>query len=273
MPSAKPKAQVERDWTRSKETSPTHETPATSLETTLQQRIKSTIGMELVLIPAGSFMMGSSKIVYRKNEKPPHEVEIPQSFYLQITQVSQRQWQGVMWNNPSDFRDCGADCPVEKVSWDDTKKFIQKLNVMEGTNNYRLPTEAEWEYACRAGTTTDYSFGDDADELGKYAWFVENSDKRTHSVGKKKPNAWGLYDMHGNVWEWVEDDWHDTYVGAPDDGRPWIDHPRAPNRTGRGGGWGNDAQECRSAGRSSGTTDHKDGLLGFRLAKSVSLGP
>ncbi|MGD8724188.1 MAG: SUMF1/EgtB/PvdO family nonheme iron enzyme, partial [Desulfobacterales bacterium] len=173
------------------------------------KKITNSIGMEFVLIPAGSFLMGSlfspkevakvygGKAEDYKDERPQHHVEITKPFYLQTTQVSQTQWKKVMSNNPSHFRDFGYNCPVDSVSWYDTQEFISKLNQTEGTNKYRLPTEAEWEYSCRAGTTTAFSFGNEVDKLGEYAWHGYNSDLKTHPVGKKKPNAWDLYDMHG----------------------------------------------------------------------------
>ena len=120
-----------------------------------------------------------------------------------------------MGDNPSHVK--GDDLPVERVSWDDVQEFIRKLNKKEGTDKYRLPSEAEWEYACRAGATTRYSFGDSESKLGDYAWYHENSGDKTHPVGKKKPNPYGLYDMHGNVWERVQDERH-SYDGAPNDG-------------------------------------------------------
>jgi formylglycine-generating enzyme required for sulfatase activity len=249
---------------------PALEHSAPEEKTTLKQKIKNTIGAEFVLIPAGSFTMGSN--TGAEDEKPPHKVKISQSFYLQTTPVTQGQWQKVMGNNPSNFKDCGADCPVEEVSWDDTQKFIKKLNDKEGTDTYRLPTEAEWEYAVRAETTTEFSFGDDAGQLGKYAWFEENSNEKTHPVGSKKPNSWGLYDMHGNVDEWVEDDWHGNYNGAPSDGSAWIDKPRGAYRVLRGGGWFLGAHGCRSATRFYGTPAVRGPLFGFRLARSVTLG-
>jgi formylglycine-generating enzyme required for sulfatase activity len=228
--------------------------------------------MEFVLIPSGSFTMGSSTGAVA--EKPPHEVKISQSYYLQTTQVTQGQWKEVMGDNPSQFNDCGEDCPVEKVSWSDAQQFIQKLNQKEGTDKHRLPTEAEWEYACRAGTTTEFSFGDEEGQLGEYAWFDENSQDKTHLAGTKKLNHWDLYDRHGNVWEWVEDDWHETYDEAPADERAWIIEPRgAAGRILRGGSWGNFARSCRAAARNINEADVRDGVLGFRLARSVALGP
>ena len=231
----------------------------------------NSIGVEFVLIQAGSFTMGGN--TGRDIEKPPHEVKILQSFYLQTTQITQGQWEKVMNDNPSEFKDCGAKCPVERVSWDYTQKFIKKLNDIENTDKYRLPSEAEWEYACRAGTTTEFSFGDDAGQLGEYAWFSKNSDDKTHPVGGRKPNPWGLYDMHGNVWEWVADDWHIGYNGAPADGSAWIDKQRGTGRVIRGGGWYDDARSCGSATRLGTTPDDRITDIGFRIARSVTLGP
>ena len=228
-------------------------------------------GMEFVLIPAGSFTMGSTN--GRESEKPPHEVNISHSLYLQTTEVRQGQWKRVMGDNPSSFKECGDDCPVENVSWDDVKDFIKKLNVMEKTDKYRLPTEAEWEYACRAGKTTEFSFGGDGGNLGEYAWYEGNSEEATHKVAAKKPNPWGLYDMHGNIWEWMEDDWHYRYDGSPSGGQAWIDKPRDSLRVIRGGSWESNEFDCRSAARYGEKPGNRSFSLGFRLAKSVALGP
>lgn len=164
----------------------------------------NSIGMKFKLIPAGTFTMGDD------NDAP--EVTLSKSFSLGIHEVTQSQYERVMGNNPSGFK--GANNPVEQVSWEDAVEFCRKLSELPAEKAagrvYRLPTEAEWEYACRAGTTTKYSFGDDDSELGNYAWFKGNSGNTSHPVGGKKPNAWGLYDMHGNVWEWCQD-WYGDY--------------------------------------------------------------
>jgi formylglycine-generating enzyme required for sulfatase activity len=162
---------------------------------------------------------------------------------------------------------------VEIVSWYEAQRFIEKLNQVEKTKAYRLPSEAEWEYACRAGSETEFCFGDDAKRLGEFAWYWENSEKKTHPVGKKKPNAWGLYDMHGNVWEWVEDDWHDSYEGAPDDGNAWVYNARGSSRVVRGGRWSFIAWLCRSAARFFIAPGGIGNDVGFRLFRSVALGP
>ena len=134
--------------------------------------------------------------------------------------------------------------PVINVSWEDAQTYLEWLNKKVKGEIFRLPTEAEWEYAGRAGTKTVFSFGNDEDKLTEYAWFLSNSDLKTHRVGTRKPNPWGLYDMHGNVWEWVEDDRHRDYNGAPGDGRDWIDEHRGAYRVVRGGSWSFDAQYC-----------------------------
>jgi formylglycine-generating enzyme required for sulfatase activity len=201
----------------------------------------NSIGMKFTLIPAGEFNMGSEE---SDDEKPVHMVKIKNPFYLGTYLVTQAEWEAVMDDNPSDFK--SDDLPVEWVSWDNVQKFIKKLNETEVTDKYRLPSEAEWEYACRAGTTTRYSFGDDESELDDYAWYDENSDDDMHPVGQKKPNSWGLYDMHGNVCEWVQDVWHDSYDGAPTDGSAWESGDGA-DRVFRGGSRLDDAWDGRSA--------------------------
>ena len=162
------------------------------------------VKLEMVLIPAGEFLMGSpdSDKNASADEKPQHRVRITKPFYLGKYLVTQEQWEAVMGNNPSHFK--GPKNPVERVSWDDCQQFLEKLNAKSspGGGKFQLPTEAQWEYACRAGSTTRYCFGDDESRLGEYAWYGANSGNKTHPVGEKKPNAWGLYDMHGNVWEW-----------------------------------------------------------------------
>ena len=230
--------------------------------------------MEFVYIPPGIFKMGhpAEAPSHMGRETPQHTVFITRGFYLQTTPVTQRQWESVMGNMPSKFKGNG-DRPVENVSWDDAQKFIKKLNKMENADYFRLPTEAEWEYACRAGSTTAFFFGDDARSFRKYGWYCYYANGTTHQVGTKMPNAWGLYDMHGNVWEWVEDDWHDDYEGAPVSGRAWIDEPRGAFRVLRGGSWYHETFFCRSAVRGNGSPGDRDGRLGFRLSRSVSLGP
>ena len=227
----------------------------------------NSIGMEFVLIPAGSFTMGADKNFENAgdDETPQHRVSISKPFYLGKFEVTQAQWTAVMGNNPSNFK--GRSNPVEQVSWHDVQVFITRLNKQEGHSRYRLPTEAEWEYAARAGTTGAYSFGDDADSLGRYAWYWDNSGEKTHPIGQKEPNAWGLYDMHGNVWGWVQDWYGERYYASS----PGTD-PKGPSsgsdRVSRGGGWYYNAQYCRSAFRYYFTPGYRFSDNGFRLALS-----
>ena len=194
-------------------------------------------------------------------------INIEKAFYMGRYEVTQEQWRAIMGDNPSFFE--GDDLPVERVSWDDVQEFISKLNDKEGTTKYRLPSEAEWEYACRAGTTTRYSFGDSESKLGDYAWYWYNSDGETHPVGQKKANPWGLYDLHGNVLEWVQDCGHSDYNGAPTDGSAWIlaCEYEGASRVNRGGGWGSLAGLCRSARRGHDVHRGRYNVLGFRILK------
>ena len=228
----------------------------------------NSIGMEFVLIPSGSFMMGSDPNFEEahRDESPSHKVIISQPFYLGKYEVTQAQWLAVMGSNPSKFK--GRNNPVEMVSWHDTQEFIRRLNAQEGHERYRLPTEAEWEYAARAGTSTTYFFGDDKNALSRYAWYHENANEAPRPVGQKPPNAWGLYDVHGNVREWVQDWYGETYyANSPDT------DPKGPSsgkkRVDRGGSWGFNAVFCRSAFRGDVLPDARMGYLGFRLALSL----
>ena len=219
------------------------------------------VRMQFVAIPAGEFRMGSED--GDKDEKPAHRVRITKPFYMGKYEVTQEQWQALMGKNPSRFK--GAKNPVECVSWFDCPKFLEKL-AAKAPKGFTccLPTEAEWEYACRAGTTTKYHFGDDENELADYAWYDKNSDKRTHPVGEKKPNPWGLYDMYGNCWEWCQDLYVNKYP-AGDRTDPVVSQPgKVPVL--RVGSWFRPADRCRSAHRYKATPQHRNGNLGFRVA-------
>jgi formylglycine-generating enzyme required for sulfatase activity len=217
--------------------------------------------MEFVLIPAGEFMMGSilnrsefmMKSIFNKFEKPVHRVTLS-SFFLAKYEVTQAQWRKVVGNNPSSYK--GDNRPVEKVSWNDCRGFCSKIGLS-------LPSEAQWEYACRAGTSTKFCCGDSESELNKYAWFYSNAGYETHSVGKKRPNSWGLYDMHGNLWEWCRDAFHENYWGAPADGSAWTESKSGP-RVRRGGGCDYDATNCRSAVRMGNDPGFRHQVTGFR---------
>ncbi len=233
------------------------------------------IKLEMVLIPAGEFLMGHPGEYAVDSEKPRHRVRITKPFHLGKYLVTQEQWEAVTGDNPSRFK--APKNPVERVSWDDCQQFLQKLNERfrphpspfpQGEGEFRLPTEAQWEYACRAGSTTSYYFGNDQSALRDYAWYEWNSDRKTHAVGEKKPNAWGLYDIQGNVWEWCQD-WYDDgyYAKSP------TDDPTGPetgsDHVDRGNSWGSPAGLCDLA-----TRQHEEpGFRGDRLGLRVALVP
>ncbi|MDW7732838.1 MAG: formylglycine-generating enzyme family protein [Methanolobus sp.] len=225
------------------------------------------IGMEFVKIPAGDFAMGSPEDeTYSNNdERPQHLVSIQGDYYIGIYEVTQEQWKEIMDTEPFYFK--GDDLPADKISWNDANKFIEKLNQMEGTDKYRLPTEAEWEYAARAGTTTAYSFGNDASELVDYGWYDANSEDKTHAVGLKEPNPWGLYDIHGNVAEWVLDEYHTNYFKAPTDGSEWTGG--VDRHVYRGGSWTSNDVNCRSGNRDEISPGSRKENIGFRIVKEV----
>ena len=241
-----------------------------TINTTGQTTPDSTnsLGMTFNLIPAGIFTMGSpSDEPGRDNDETQHQVTLSQSFYMQTTELTQAQWTAVMGSNPSYFSGC-SDCPVEQVSWDDVQTFITELNTW-GEGAYRLPTEAEWEYAARAGTTTAFANGDISvtdcsydPNLDVMGWYCYNSSS-TQSVAQKNPNAWGLYDMHGNVVEWCQD-WYGAYTSGP------VTDPTGPPSGSslviRGGSWEIGASTCRSAYRFTKTSSGGHWDMGFRLA-------
>jgi formylglycine-generating enzyme required for sulfatase activity len=219
--------------------------------------------MQFVLIRPGTFQMGSAKGVQGPSEEPVHKVTITKPFYLGKYLVTQEQWERVMGSNPSSFK--GAKNPVESVNWDDCQNFIVKLKEKVPGQTFRLPTEAEWEYACRAGSTTDYSFGDGESSLGEYAWYTNNSVNTTHAVGEKKPNAWGLYDMHGNVWECCADY---VYGYIADDQTDPVGPSEGPFYIVRGGAWNDDPTFLRSSTRSFGGANRLNSY-GLRCALAV----
>jgi formylglycine-generating enzyme required for sulfatase activity len=253
------------------------------------QEFTNSIGMKFKLIPAGEFMMGRSEPLektatgvlgpnpsWNEDDLPLHKVRIAGPFYMGVTEVTQEQYEKLVGKNPSYFSKSGqgaeevkgintCNFPVENVSWEDAMEFCRRLSAKEGVT-YRLPTEAEWEYACRAGSTTRYCFGEDAEQLSEYAWYKKNGDFKTHPVGEKKPNAFGLYDMHGNVWEWCsdpkdEDDYAESTSEYP------IGSVRGPLRVGRGGSWYGDAGYCWSSYRFTNHPKYRISNLGFRIAR------
>ncbi|NQU05595.1 MAG: formylglycine-generating enzyme family protein [Calditrichaeota bacterium] len=220
-------------------------------------------------IPAGEFEMGSPDVEEDRNdsEGPEHDVTFENGFWMGKYEVTQGQWEAVIGGIPSRAYDYGEgeDHPVYYKSWNAIQVFISGLN-----NAFRLPSESEWEYACRAGTDTRFYWGNDPDyeDIDDYAWYWGNSDQLTHEVGQKRPNAWGLYDMSGNVWESCEDWYHVDYTNAPNDGSAWV-LPSGYLRVNRGGGWDSYDEFCRSAVR-GGTQDVvRYNFLGFRLARDA----
>ena len=239
----------------------------------MKKEFTNSIGMKMVLIPAGEFQMGS-KLSAREvaanyhrsetwfdEEHPRHTVKITRPFYLGATEVTQAQYRKVMWENPSHSE--AANCPVGNVSWHEVQEFCRRLSAKEA-RTYRSPTEAQWEYACRAGATTEHCFGDDVPELADHAWYAKNSDGKMHPVGQKKPNAWGLYDMHGNVWELCRD-WYDKdYYGSSPERDP-TGPGHGKDRVSRGGSWYNGAYACRAAHRGCRPPSIRSYLTGFRV--------
>lgn len=230
----------------------------------MEKEYTNSIGMKFVLVPAGSFIMGENPPYAggKDDEKPAHEVIISKPYYMGIHEVTQGQWKQVMGDNPS--RHQGLENPVDSVSWNDAMEFIRRLNAREKHSRYRLPTEAEWEYAARAGTKTPYFFGDDPALLPVHAWITENAGVVTHPVGQKKPNAWGIYDTSGNVREWTQD-WYDDdyYRKSP------VRDPKGPatgyGKAYRGGSKDGSVFPTRSSYRWRETPDTKEQNLGFRI--------
>ena len=244
--------------------------------------VTNTIDMELIEIPAGKFTMGSpagEKGRFNYNEDQV-AVTLTKPFWLGKTEVTQGQWKQVMGTEPwvgQKLVQIGEDNAASYVDWDEATAFCQKLTdtdhksgKLPAGESYRLPTGAEWEYACRAGTTTAYSFGNDESQLGNYGWFAGNAQNvvqgYAHKVGMKKPNPWGLHDMHGNVWEWCSDRYGEKLPGGTDPVGPG----EGSQRVIRGGYWGNTPDRCRSAYRGNYVPSHRNDYLGFRVARSQS---
>jgi formylglycine-generating enzyme required for sulfatase activity len=233
------------------------------------------VALDLVLIPPGMFDMGSPEDEPGrwKEEGPVHRVRISRAFYIGKYEVTQEQWQKVMGANPSNFK--GPKHPVELVSWDNCQEFLKRLNALgKAKGQFLLPTEAEWEWACRAGTRTRFCFGDAEARLGEYAWYDANSWSTTHPVGEKQPNAWGLHDCHGNVWEWCSD-WFGEYSANPWPGKFRLTRDpqgpaSSPGRVLRGGGWRCNPRNCRSAFRDFLDPSGRYYFIGFRVALPVA---
>ncbi|MCP3941326.1 MAG: formylglycine-generating enzyme family protein [Desulfobacteraceae bacterium] len=236
-----------------------------------KKEFKNVLGMDFKRIRPGSFLMGSPKSESGRNQfETRHLVTLDHPFFIQTTQVTQKQWKELMGSNPSQYK--GDQRPVENVSWFDAQLFIEKLNELDKTLDYRLPTEAEWEYAARAGSKTAYYFGNSSKNLGSHAWFEENSDERTHYVAKKKPNPWGLYDMYGNVWEWCLDKgrWDKGVITNTYNNN--INNPVSDigeDRINRGGSFRFHQRFCRSSSRYCNAPGSKHSSIGFRLTGHI----
>ena len=234
------------------------------------------VKLEMIAIPGGTFLMGSpeNEVERFSDESPQHEVTVP-GFFIGKYQLTQLQYQTIMGTNPSYFK--GDNRPVEGVCWEDAVKFCQKLN-HRTLGNYRLPSEAEWEYACRAGTKTPFHFGDNVttdlvNYNGNYPYPSAPKGKyreQTTDVGIFPPNAFGLYDMHGNVWEWCEDERHENYINAPTDGSSWQSRISLGQKVLRGGCWHDYARYCRSACRLKSPCCSRNYFYGFRVVLSPS---
>jgi formylglycine-generating enzyme required for sulfatase activity len=221
-------------------------------------------GMKFAYIPAGEFVMGSpADEIGRDSNETRHRVKLTRAFMMTTTPVTQSQWKAVMGENPSFFK--ADDLPVENVSWDDAVAYCQMLCEQEG-KQYRLPTEAEWEYACRAGTTTAYYTGDGEAALDVAGWYHANSEERTQPVGQKKSNAWGLCDVHGNVWQWCNDCFADYPAGDVSDPKG---PPEGSSRVLRGGAWVSSPHFCRSANRGWNSPHTRHYRLGFRVVLNL----
>ena len=234
---------------------------------TFRDKLKDgSLGPEMVQLPAGKFQMGSND--GDSDEKPVHTVSV-KSFGLGRYEVAFEEYdkfcEATGRDKPKGKGWGRGRRPVINVSWDDAKAYVKWLSEQTG-KDYRLPTEAQWEYACRAGSVGKYSFGDDVNQLGNYGWYDENSGNKTHPVGEKQVNAFGLYDMHGNMWEWLEDVWHENYTGAPSDGSAWISGDNNSHLL-RGGSWYSKSDSLRCAERAGDDSTLRYNNWGFRLSR------
>ncbi|QDL55107.1 SUMF1/EgtB/PvdO family nonheme iron enzyme [Rhodoferax aquaticus] len=220
---------------------------------------------EVVLLSGGKYVMGVDD---GSNAAPAHTVTVG-AFGIGKIEVTQSQWQYIMGSNPSRFKTVGVDLPVENISWNDAKTFVKKLSAKTG-KKYRLPTEAEWEYSARANALGKWSYGDDEDRLGEFAWYGANSGGMSHPVSQKRPNNFGLFDMYGNVEEWVEDCYHPDYADAPTDGTAWLIDCKSDYRVRRGGSWGYDAKEMLASSRSHAAPGFARHYLGIRVARDLN---
>ncbi len=244
----------------------TDETQAAQRQRSGSERVIAQIDAQLVRVAGGTFTMGCTReqTDCYDAEKPAHSVRVG-SFEISRYEVTQEVWAAVMGENPSHFTNC-PQCPVEQVSWDEVQEFLRTLNTRGG--RYRLPSEAEWEYTARGGQRNQEYQYVGSDSLDTVAWYRDNSGTRTHPVGQKQANALGLYDLSGNVWEWVQDCWNASYAGAPSNGQAW-EQGECGNRVLRGGSWIGPPRYLRPAMRSMYTADDRSSAFGFRIARSL----
>ncbi len=245
------------------------EATAPPLQNNTATSYSNTLNMEFIRVPPGTFLMGSTENQEGSTkERPRHEVHISKPFYLGKYEITQEQWLAVMGGvNPSNF--LSPTRPVDEVSWHDVQLFIKRLNAREDHSSYRLPTEAEWEYAARAGSEAVYCYGDDPEGLAGFSWYETNSAKKTHPVGMLQPNDWGFHDMYGNVTEWVQDRYNKEYYASSPKHDP-TGPATGKKRVVRGGSWINQASSCRSAARGYYSPDYTDSDFGFRIVKTIS---
>jgi formylglycine-generating enzyme required for sulfatase activity len=245
--------------------------PLVANDTSLPPEFTTSIGLKFKLVLPGTFIMGAGSNFKGESlyESPAHEVTISKAFYVSETEVTQAQWIDVMGTNPSRFK--GNDKPVDSISYEDALVFLDKFNKMENTSGFKLPTEAQWEYAARAGSETNYCYGDEIEKLENYAWYGQVIKKgASHPVAQKNPNAWGLYDMHGNLFEWVEDFLGEDYYKSS----PKID-PKGPKsgsfKVTRGGSFANEAEYCQSASRGMEGPKVRSMIVGLRVIKEIQV--
>ena len=238
------------------------------------------IAPQMVVLPSGSYLMGSAENdAFGFYERPQHKVTIAYQLTMGLYPVTFEEWDACLADGGVNYRPENNGWrrrkrPVINVSWDDVKIYIDWLNQKLGISQndpsrYRLPSEAEWEYGCRAGSQSMWCFGDGFDQLKEYAWYDRSSGAKSHPVGQKKANAFGLYDMHGNVHEWLQDWYHEDYTGAPSDGSAWLTGGKQEWRVVRGGSWRDLAGHTRAATRSNSMPDSRCDYVGFRLARTM----
>ena len=240
--------------------------PKNNSESPSRLNIRNSVGIEFKYLPSGKFTTGDLESDHDKTQR---EVSIGRGFYIGLFEVTQEQYKQVTGTNPSQFKN--NKHPVENVSWFDAEQFCRKLSELPNekalNHVYRLPTEAEWEYACRAGTSTAFGFGKDSSDLAEFGWYLQNSASRSHPVGQKKPNSWGLYDTHGNVWEWCSDSYA---IDQKPKGKDPQDLPAGDTKIYRGGSWSDHPRHCQAGFRNAHDPNGRSAINGFRIVLDLS---